>query len=165
MPVIYYNIDEMRCLEREPYKTLVKRFKSLENALEEKELEINISDKDGFAKGFYTDSDFADNIKVKFVFSREYENNDDKKGKVFVRMIFSFDCDEGSLYYYRLRIKALKKRIPYFYIPEVTHFAFTTQFDEEISMIFDVLVSDEAKTLQVCCSLLNQIIAVLAFED
>ncbi len=163
MPVIYYNMDEMKSLEREPYKTLVKRFKSLENALEEKEIEINISDKDGFSKGFYTDSDYADNLKVKFVFSREESHNG--RGKVFVRMIFSFDCDEGSLYYYRIHIKALKKRVPYFYIPDVTHLAFSSQFDDDISIVFDTLVADETKTLQVCCSLLNQIIAVLAFED
>ena len=60
MPVIYYNIDELKCLERDPYKVLTKRYKSLKNALEEKEIEINIgSDKEGFSKGFYTDSEFT----------------------------------------------------------------------------------------------------------
>lgn len=49
MPVIYYNIDEQKSLEKEPYKSLTKRFKNLKNALEEKEIELSIAtDKEGF---------------------------------------------------------------------------------------------------------------------
>lgn len=51
MPVIYYNIDEQKSLEKEPYKSLTKRFKNLKNALEEKEIELSIgTDKEGFSK-------------------------------------------------------------------------------------------------------------------
>ena len=65
MPVIYYNIDELKSLERDPYKVLTKRDKSLKNALEEKEIEINIgSDKECFSKGFYTDSEFTNETKI-----------------------------------------------------------------------------------------------------
>jgi len=42
MPIIYYNIDELGCLEREPYRSLAKKFKNLENALAEREIELNI---------------------------------------------------------------------------------------------------------------------------
>lgn len=60
MPVIYYNIDEQKSLEKEPYKSLTKRFKNLKNALEEKEIELSIgTDKEGFSKGFYTDFEFT----------------------------------------------------------------------------------------------------------
>ena len=54
---IYIYFDELKSLEKDPYKVLTKRYKSLKNALEEKEIEINIgSDKEGISKGFYTDS-------------------------------------------------------------------------------------------------------------
>lgn len=166
MPVIYYNIDEQRSLEKEPYKSLTKRFKGLKNALEEKEIELNIgADREGFAKGFYTDFEFTNDAKVKFIFSREADTGSKESSQIFVRMIFSFECNESNLHYYRRHIKLLKKRIPYFYIPEATHFAFSSQIDDEFNMQFDVLVEKEDKVLQVCYSLLNQIIAILSFED
>lgn len=166
MPVIYYNIDEQISLEKEPYKSLTKRFKSLKNALEEKEIELNIgADREGFAKGFYTDFEFTNDAKVKFLFSKEADAGTKEKAQIFVRMVFSFECNESNLHYYRRHIKLLKKRIPYFYIPEATHFAFSSQIDDEFNMQFDVLVEKEDKVLQVCYSLLNQIIAILSFED
>lgn len=167
MPVIYYNIDEQKSLEKEPYKSLTKRFKNLKNALEEKEIELSIgTDKEGFSKGFYTDFEFTNDAKVKFIFSKEAETGlRGEKPKIFVRMIFSFECNESNLHYYRRHIRLLKKRIPYFYIPEATHFAFSSQIDDEFNMQFDALVGDEDKVLQVCYSLLNQIIAILSFED
>ena len=167
MPIIYYDINEQRSLEKEPYKILIKRFKNLENALEEKAIELNIgSEKEGFSKGFYTDFDFSNNAKLKFIFSKEAESKGNgAKTKTFIRMVFSFECNGCNLYYYRDRSKLLKKRIPYFYIPEASHFSFSLQIDDEFCMQFDVLVEDEDKVLQVCCSLLNQIIAILSFED
>ena len=94
MPVIYYNIDEQKSLEKEPYKSLTKRFKNLKNALEEKEIELSIgADKEGFSKGFYTDFEFTNDAKVKFIFSKEAETGlRGEKPKIFVRMIFSFEC-------------------------------------------------------------------------
>lgn len=163
MPVIYYNIDELKSLEREPYKILTKRYKSLKNVLEEKEIEINIgSDKEGFSKGFYTDSEFTNEAKIRFIFSKEAGT---EKSQYFIRMIYSFECNESNLDYYRRHIKLLKKRVPYFYIPDVTHFAFSSQIDDEFNMQFDVLVKNRGKVLQVCYSLLNQIISILSFED
>lgn len=165
MPVIYYSIDEQKSLEKEPYKTLTKRFKSLRNALEEKEIELTIgSDKEGFTKGFFVDNEFTNDAKIRFVFSKEATASL-SEAHVFVRMIFSFECNESNLHYYRKHIKLLKKRVPYFYIPEATHFAFSSQIDDEFNMQFDVLVKNEEKVLQVCYSLLNQIIAILSFED
>ena len=167
MPVIYYNIDEMKSLEREPYKSLARRYRNLRNALEEKEIELNIgAEREGFARGFYTDDEFTGDARLKFVFSRETEP-DGKGGeaKIFVRMVFSFACNETNLYYYRRHINLLKKRVPYFYIPEATHFAFSSMIDDEFKMQFDVLVEKEDKVLQVCFSLLNPIIAILSFED
>lgn len=79
--------------------------------------------------------------------------------------VYSFECNESNLDYYRRHIKLLKKRVPYFYIPDVTHFAFSSQIDDEFNMQFDVLVKNGEKVLQVCYSLLNQIISILSFED
>ena len=165
MPVIYYNIEQQKSLEREPYRSLTKRFKNLKNALEEKEIELGIgADKEGFAKGFFTDFKFTKDARLRFVFSKEADA-EGQKSKTFVRMIFSFECNEDNLYYYRRHIKLLKLRVPYFYIPGATHFAFSSQMDDEFNMQFDVLVEDDDKVLQVCYSLLNQIIAILSFED
>lgn len=167
MPVIYYNIDEQKSLERDPYKVLTKQYRNLMNALDKKQIELSIgSDREGFAKGFYTDFEFTNEAKITFIFSREADDETKKcKQKIFVRMIYSFECNESNLHYYRRHIKLLKKRVPYFYIPDVTHFTFSSLIDDEFNMQFDVLVEGEEKVLQVCYSLLNQIIAILSFED
>lgn len=80
-------------------------------------------------------------------------------------MLYSFECNENNLQYYRKHISLLKKRIPYFYIPNVSQFSFSSQIDDEFTMRFDALVDDENNVLQVRRSLLNQLIAILSFED
>ena len=167
MPVIYYNIDEQNSLDREPYKSLTKKFRNIKYALDANEIEIDIgSDEEGFVNGFYTDFDFTNEAKLKFVFSRTDGNyTKNKIPGVFVGMLYSFECNENNIHFYRKHISLLKKRIPYFYIPNVSHFAFSSQIDEEFTMRFDALVEDENNVLQVCYSLLNQLIAILAFED
>lgn len=98
MPIIYYNIDEQRSLEKEPYKSLTKRFKNLKNALEGKEIELKIgADKEGFANGFFTDFEFTNDAEIRFVFSKEADVGlRGGQPKTFVRMIFSFECNESN---------------------------------------------------------------------
>ena len=68
-----------------------------------KEIELSIgADKEGFSKGFYTDFEFTNDAKVKFIFLKEAETGlRGEKPKIFVRMIFSFECNESNLHYYR----------------------------------------------------------------
>ena len=64
------------------------------------------ADKEGFSKGFYTDFEFTNEAKVKFIFSKEAETRlRGEKPKIFVRMIFSFECNESNLHYYRRHIR------------------------------------------------------------
>ena len=83
----------------------------------------------------------------------------------FVRMSFSFDCNEENYPFYQPKIRALKKRAEYFFIPMVSHFGYETHLDERFTLDFDVIVPNMNDVLNVCYCLLNLIIAILAFED
>ena len=61
MPVIFYNLEEQKSLEREPYKTLSKKFRNINYALDNCEIKLDIgSDDEGFSDGFYTDFNFTE---------------------------------------------------------------------------------------------------------
>lgn len=167
MPVIYYNLEEQKSLEREPYKSLAKKFRNIKYALDKNEIEIDIgSDEEGFSKGFYTDFTFTNDARLRFVFSKCCENhNGNQTSNVFVGMLYSFECNEHNEPFYRKYIGLLKKRIPYFYIPNASHFSFSSQIDDEFVLQFNALVENESNVLEVCYSLLNQLIAILSFED
>ena len=99
MPFIYYNIDEQNSLNREPYKSLTKKFRNIKYALDANEIEIDIGgDKEGFINGFYTDFDFTNEAKLKFVFSKTDGNyTKNKIPGIFVGMLYSFECNENNI--------------------------------------------------------------------
>ena len=167
MPVIFYNLEEQKSLEREPYKTLSKKFRNINYALDNCEIKLDIgSDDEGFSDGFYTDFNFTNNAELKFVFSRSDETHaKNKPSSILVSMLYSFECNSYNEQFYRHFIELLKKRLPYFYIPNATHFSFSSQQDDNFVFQFNALVDDENNVLEVCYSLLNQLIAILSFED
>ena len=162
MAVIFYNgLKRSECLSKEPYLSFKRKFRALKS-IEGEEIELVIdTGKEGFNRGFYTDS-FMHNAKLRFRFAEL----DGKNGEAcFIRMTYSFDCHEDNFRYYRHRINTLKKRVPYFYIPSVSHFEFSSELDDEFYMCFDAVAENHDAVLQVCYSLINLIIAILCFED
>ena len=166
MPVIFTNFDERyTCLENEPYCEFTKKFNSFKDDIFEKEIELKLGDgknTGNFAKGFYTDEIYCCNPRLKFKFAEIEENK-----SVFVRMIYSYDySDIEDLEYHLKRIQALKHRIPYLYISNVSHFDFNFNMDaDNFNWNFDVVVPEHQQTKAVCYELINLIIALFAFEE
>lgn len=165
MPIIICNVEEQRSLEREPYLTLGKKIKSFKGNFDSQEIELNVgSSKEGFGKGFFSDREYVVDPKLNFAFGK---TKDAETGawRWFVKMTYSFECTDSNFHYYQRHIKLLKKRIPYFYIASASHFSFASHLDDRFELEFDVLVEDQNNILQVCYSLLNQIITIFSFED
>ncbi len=130
-------------------------------------LEIYLSNykETGFSKGFYSDEVFVHDPTVQFFFASVKPDKSISEESTFVRMSFSFDCNEENYPFYQPKIRALKKRAEYFFIPMVSHFGYETHLDERFTLDFDVIVPNMNDVLNVCYCLLNLIIAILAFED
>lgn len=166
MPVIFYSsINKLSSLDKDPYASFTKKFRSLKS-IDGQEIELQIDNgKEGFYKGFYTDDCYMESAKLTFTFAtmNSSVNFDDKA--YFIRMVYSFECNDDNFRHYQNRISVLKKRVPYFYIPEVSNFEFSSYVDDRFQMQFDVLLKNENAILQVCHSLINQIITIFSFED
>ena len=165
MGIVFSDVKRHSNLEKEPYSAFAKRYKALKGDIDSSELELNIGNgKEGFHKGFYRDENFMVDPKIRFVFGSNIRNSDGARG-YFVRMIYSFECNDCNFGYYRRHIKLLKARAPYMYISGVTHFDITSHLDDRFELIFDAIVADKSQIEEACYSLLGTIIAILSFED
>lgn len=161
MPVLLIDMQEQTSLDREPYLTFGKRFYDLEGRLNGETVKINVGrGKSGsFSKGFYIDEAYCKNPMFTFYFA----DTDDKK--TFIRMTYSYECDNRcDLEWQGELIKALRRRIPYVYIPSVTHLEFSSPLEDDVKLQFDVITPNREDVFQVCCSLINQVIAIFSFE-
>lgn len=154
-------------MNKEPYTTLAKKYKRIEENIDGETIEIYLSNykETGFSKGFYSDEVFVHDPTVQFFFASVKPDKSISEESTFVRMSFSFDCNEENYPFYQPKIRALKKRAEYFFIPMVSHFGYETHLDERFTLDFDVIVPNMNDVLNVCYCLLNLIIAILAFED
>lgn len=164
MPVILYDLKAQDSLTREPYTTFAKKWKSIESDPDGHRIDIRISGgKEGFSRGFYTDHEYMSDVELSFLFARTAGGVD--IGSTFVRMTLSFECNSSNFDYYRDQIKSLKKRVPYYYIPTVSHLEFSSQIDDEFKLQFDAVVPEGTDVAQACYMLINQLIAILSFEN
>ena len=166
MAIIFFNCSPIDSINRDPYLTLEKKYRRIRESLDGEKIEIHLSGKsDGFSKGFYSDDVFIHDPMVQFFFATMESSESKTQKSTFVRMAFSFDCNEDNYQFYQPKLQALKKRADYFYIPMVTHMGYEAYLNERFIMNFDVVVQDENNVLEVCFCLLNLIIAILAFEN
>lgn len=167
MAIIFINCSPINSLNKEPYTTLAKKYKRIEENIDGETIEIYLSNykETGFSKGFYSDEVFVHDPTVQFFFASVKPDKSISEESTFVRMSFSFDCNEENYPFYQPKIRALKKRAEYFFIPMVSHFGYKTHLDERFTLDFDVIVPNMNDVLNVCYCLLNLIIAILAFED
>ena len=165
MPVIYSIMEKQMSLEKEPYKALTKQFKSIKNNIDGQIIELKISsEKEGFFRGFYTDHEYTNQAAIRFLFSNPHQNKS-HSFPTFIRMEFSFECNDINYHFYQRHINLLKKRVPYFYIPFVSCFEFSHCIDDKFRLMFDISVDDKEKVLDSCYCLLSLIIAIFSFED
>ncbi len=167
MPVLFIDMKEQTSLEKEPYLSLIKRFEALEGSLDGECVKIHLGKgKNGsFSKGFYVDDSYCKNPKFTFMFKEIIGKPADER-ETFVRMTYSYECENRYDMDWQMdMIKALKRRIPYFYIPGVSHLEFSSPIEEDVRFQFDVLVPKKEDVPQVCFSLINQVIAIFSFED
>lgn len=168
MPVLFINMKEQTSLEKEPYLSFMKRFEALEGNLDGECVKLYVGKgKSGtFSKGFYIDESYCKNPMITFEFARINSSNKEGEKETFIRMTYSYECDSRyDLEWQMDMIKALRRRIPYFYIPSVSHLEFSSPIEDDVRLQFDVLVPESEDVPQVCCSLINQVIAIFSFED
>ncbi len=167
MPVLYINSDKHDCLKREPYVTLLKKFEVIKDSLDAEEIELRVGGRDGcFANGFYTDDVYYKNPRLKISFATVPSPDDRTLKSFFIRAAYSFESeDDYDLEFHLQRIKDIKKRVPYFYLPDVTHFEFSSQIDEDYKLFFDAVVDDREKVRNVCCMLISLIISVFSLDN
>ena len=165
MSVYFWDMPAVNSASQEPYLSLLKKLRRMGNHFAEKEIRIPLSDKEGFSKGFYSDQSFVCSPELRFVFAEQCSDRKRPMETTLIHMIFSFKCTEENYGYYQPRIKALKKRVDYFFIPYITRFGFDAYLNDRFVMDFKAAVPQKDDLPTVCCCLLNQIIAILAFED
>lgn len=167
MPVLFINMKEQTSLEKEPYLSFLKRFEALEGNLDGECVKLYVGKgKSGtFSKGFYIDESYCKNPMITFEFADIRGKGEDEKETV-ICMTYSYECDSRyDLEWQMDMIKALRRRIPYFYIPSVSHLGFNSSIEDDVRLQFAVIVPKSEDVPQVCCSLINQVIAIFSFED
>lgn len=164
MPIIYFNDkseNALSSLSKEPYLTFEKKFNSVTSNLNSKIIEIDVgSNKVGFANGFFSDNNYMSDLKLTFLFGQDTSNC-----HTYIRMNFSFVCNDCNYEHYKRQSNLLKQRANYFFIPYIRSLDLSYQVNDRHEIIFDVIADTSSDTKTICLSLINQIIAILSFED
>lgn len=169
MPVLYVNLRKQNSLEKDPYAWFSKEYEELKKKgkTDGARMEFFIAGKEGdFANGFYLDECFYQNPRLQFDFATVPPADKNKKESVFVRLCYSYeegeDCNDSL---YRQRVKSIKKRVPYYYVPWVSCLEFSAQIDDENKLFFDALVEDPTKVPEACLSLINLVISIFSLDN
>lgn len=170
MPVIYM-IQKQSSLQKEPYASFDKKYKSVTDELYGAEIELPISTakKGEFANGFYNcDYAFQRNVMLKFCFAKvapEQLDGCNEEG-TFIRATYSFEYDESDMLDFHLnRLKSFSLRGDYYYIPNVEYVEYSYSIAKEIHINIDAIVLNIEDVQQVCHSIINQFIAIFSLDD
>ena len=163
MTIVFSDINEQgnSVLENKPYKILTEEYQRIRNDIDGQEICINnLSEKkEGFYNGFFVD-ELTQNPTIKFSFYKSQEQ------ATLIQMEYSFRFnDDSECIVYQRRMKALRQRIPYFYLPFAGHVEFSHSIENKFIHTFTVLAKDEDKILDCCYCLLSLIIAIFSFDD
>lgn len=167
MPLYYVNLNKQECLSKEPYASFLKKFDLIRGEVNGEQIELRVGGKNEcFANGFYIDESYYKNPRLQLDFATVPAPGDSQKTCTLIRISHSYEGEDGyDLEFHLQRAKDLKKRAPYFYIPDASHFEFSSQVDDEYKLLFDVIVEDETKVSSVCCSLISLIIAIFSQDN
>lgn len=105
MSIIFSDVKKHFCLEKEPYSVFAKKYRALKGNIDSNEIVLSIGNgKEGFWKGFYRDDDYMVDPKIKFVFGSNIRNSDGAGGS-FIRMTYSFECNDCNFVFRGLERK------------------------------------------------------------
>lgn len=162
MPVLYVNLNKHEAIQREPYNSFLKKYGLIKDNLNGEQIEVRVGGKEGnFSNGFYIDDMFCMNPRLRIDFA-------DVPGdqRIFIRVCYSYEGEDSyDLDFHLQRVKDIKKRADYYYIPGATHFEFSSQIDDDCKLNFDVLVEDKSRVPEVCCSLISLVIAIFSLDN
>jgi len=167
MPVLYVNPNKQESLQKEPYASFLKKYDVIKENLNGEQIELRVGGRENcFSNGFYVSSYYCKNPRLKINFATILHPDDSNKKCTLVRMVYSYDGENSfDVDFHIQRAKDVKKRSAYYYLPNVTHFEFSSQIDDEYRFIFDVLVEDVEKISEVCCSLINLVISIFSLDN
>ena len=167
MPVVYVNLKKQESLTKEPYVSFLKKYNTIKDDLNGEQIELRVGGKDGcYANGFYIDNVYYKNPRLKIDFASITSHKDGQRTSVFIRFSYSYEGEDiGDFNLHLQRVKDIKKRAPYYYIPGASHFEFSSQIDDEYKLLFDVLVEDLEKVSEVCCSMISLIITIFSLDN
>ena len=167
MPVLYVNLNKHESLTKEPYISFFKKYDIIKDDLNGEQIELRVGGKDGcFTNGFYIGKVYYKNPRLRIDFTTIHSPEKEKETCVFIRTSYSYEGEDSyDLDFHLQRVKDIKKRAPYYYIPGASHFEFSSQIDDEYKLLFDVLVDDVAKAPDVCCSLISLIITIFSLDN
>lgn len=166
MPVLYVNLNKNSALSKEPYASFMKNYEIIKDSINGEKIELRVGGKDCFSNGFYIDRTYYKNPRLTIEFAEIASSSDIEKNCVFIRAAYSFEGEDNyDLEFHLGRVKEIKRRAPYYYIPDADNFEFSSQIDDEYRLYFDVLVSDRDKISKVCCSLIGLIISIFSLDN
>lgn len=167
MPVLYVNLNKHESLTKEPYVSFFKKYDVIKDDLNGEQIELRVGGKDGcFSNGFYIDRVYYKNPRLRIDFATIPSPENEQKTGVLIRTSYSYEGEDSFDFDFHLqRVKDIKKRAPYYYIPGVTHFEFSSQIDDEYKLLFDAIVDDVSKVPEVCCSLISLIITIFSLDN
>lgn len=167
MPILYIGHDKHDCLKIEPYATLLKKFEAISDNPFGEEIELRAGGREGhFTNGFYVDEIYYKNPRLKINFASVPSPDDRSTENAFVRVTYSYESeDDYDVEFHLQRIKDIKRRAPYFYLPGVDFFEFSSQIDDTYKLHFDAIVSDKDKIRDTCCMLVSLVIAVFSLDN
>lgn len=161
MPMIC-RVRKMMSPEKEPYAAFLKQLELAgdygENGVE---IQIPIStggSKSKFRAGFWLDGHFYKDMLLIITICRL------EGDKVFLRSECNFGYHQDTFFHHLEKMEQIEKRMDYFYIPCVEELEAESRLDHRGHLVFHA-TTRERFVKEVCMSLMNLHIAVLAQED
>jgi len=167
MPILYVNLNKHDSLSREPYASFFKKYENIKGALNGEQIELRVGGRNEcFSNGFYVDEFYYKNPALRIDFATVPSPDDEKAKSIFVRVVYSYEGEDCcDLDFHLQRVRDIRKRAPYYYIPGAAYFEFSSQIDDEYKLVFDAIVEDEEKVPEVCCSIISLIISIFSLDN
>ena len=162
MPVLYVNLNKNDVLSKEPYASFIKNYEIIKDSINGEKIELRVGGRNVFDNGFYIDRTYYKNPRLTI----EFAQIPSEKECIFIRAAYSFEGEDNyDLEYHLDRVKEIKKRAPYYYLPDALNFEFSSQIDDEYRLYFDVITDDKEKVSKLCCSLISLIISIYSLDN
>lgn len=155
-------------LNREPYASFINEYNKLNGTIDEKLIELTIDfDECELIDGFWHDGCYHKEKMIKFWLKENSNgtNENDKSTEISACIMIEFDPKEHVEVHLE-RIESIKQRIPFFFIPMVSHMKTKLYLDDEyFNVNIEVIVPNTENIKDVCMSIINQYICMFSMID